>query len=64
MQPDENQWWVTGFNPEFANPNPEVMVSVASVDLSEHEDMYYAIKNADEDTDYYNDLQKKAFNIR
>lgn len=42
--PSEKQWWVTGFNPKFKNPDPEVMVSVGSIDFTGHEDLYNGIK--------------------
>ncbi len=55
--PIKEQWWVTGFNPKFTEANPDIMVSIASVDLSEHEKLYNAISNADEIDDYYGDLK-------
>lgn len=43
--PIEDQWWITGFNPTYMKPNPDIMVSVASIDLSCHEDLYFALCN-------------------
>lgn len=31
--PDEDQWWATGFNPEFTNPDPYDMTMICSVDF-------------------------------
>ena len=45
--PDEEQWWITGFNPKYKNPDPDVMVSVVTIDLSEHIDFYNAISDPD-----------------
>lgn len=47
--PVEKQWWITGFSGQkekFLKPDRDVMISVGSVDLSEHEDMYTALKKA------------------
>lgn len=32
--PDDNQWWITGFNPSFPDPNPNDMVIVGTIDFS------------------------------
>ena len=53
-----DQWWVTGFDPEYTNPDPNKMVSVASVDLSSHQDLYKAIINI-HNTEYFDDLHKE-----
>lgn len=42
--PTEEQWWITGFNPEFSNPNPQNMVMVCSIDF-ENEEFYNAFVN-------------------
>ena len=50
--PDKEQWWITGFSgyhKEFAHPDTNVMVSVGSVDLSGHEELYEGLKNAEND---------------
>ena len=57
--PKDDQWWITGFNPKYTEPNPDIMVSVASVDLSGYPDFYKALVQADENTDYHNDIQGK-----
>ena len=31
--PIEDQWWATGFNPEFTNPDPYDMTMICSVDF-------------------------------
>lgn len=45
--PREKQWWVTGFNPEFKEPDPEAMVSITSIDLSDekYEHIYNSIRD-------------------
>ena len=42
--PTEKQWWITGFNPEFTNPNPKNMAMVCSIDFLNN-DLYSAFKN-------------------
>lgn len=37
------------------DPNPDIMVSIALVDLSEHEDLFYAVNNS-QNRSLYNDL--------
>lgn len=43
--PTIEQWWITGFNANFKNPNPSVMVSVGSVDLSSKTSIYDGLKS-------------------
>ena len=43
--PNEEQWWITGFNPQFNHPDVKVMVSLGSIDFSGHEDMFNSLKN-------------------
>ena len=57
--PSIEQWWITGFNPEFTEPNPDIMASVASVDLSGNKKLFDAILNADEIDDYYHELKRE-----
>jgi hypothetical protein len=52
--PDENQWWITGFNPEFTEPDPNVMVTIGSVDFTGYQDMYNSLKLTAIDEDYNN----------
>lgn len=40
--PTEEQWWVTGFNPDYTNPNPDEMTMICSVDFTNYEEMYKA----------------------
>ena len=42
--PTTEQWWITGFNAHFKKPNPSVMVSVGSVDLSSKAPIYDGLK--------------------
>ena len=37
--PIEDQWWVTGFNPDYTNPNPDEMTMICSVDFTNYEEM-------------------------
>ena len=55
---NEEQWWITGFNPKYKNPDPDVMVSIVTIDLSEHTEFFEALKNTDEDTNYIHDIHK------
>ena len=47
--PEEEQWWITGFTgrtqKEFIDPEPDLMVLIGTVDLSERPDMYEGLKN-------------------
>ena len=50
--PDEEQWWITGWNPEYMRPNKYEMVMVGSIDFTGHEDMFDSLtdrtqKNSD-----------------
>ena len=42
--PDEEQWWITGFNPDFGNHKVDDMVSLGTIDFSGHEDMFTSLK--------------------
>ena len=42
--PIEDQWWVTGFNPEFTNPDPYDMTMICSVDF-ENKEIYEAFES-------------------
>ncbi|MDR1638430.1 MAG: DUF4474 domain-containing protein, partial [Clostridiales bacterium] len=42
--PKEDQWWITGFNPEFDNPSTADMVVLGSVDFSSRTDVYESMK--------------------
>jgi len=44
--PTEKQWWITGFNPNFTEPNPYDMVLLGSVNFTGHEDLYNSLKNS------------------
>lgn len=43
--PDENQWWITGFNTRFTEPNPDDMVVLGSIDFTGRESMYNDFRN-------------------
>lgn len=49
--PEVKQWWVTGFNPKYKDPNPNVMVAVGSIDFTGYEDIYNGLKSAKNDYD-------------
>lgn len=42
--PTTDQWWITGFNANLKSPDPSVMVSVGSVDLSSKTSIYDGLK--------------------
>lgn len=45
--PNDKQWWITGFNPEYVNKvDVKKLVSVGCVDFTGHEEMYNAMKSA------------------
>lgn len=44
-RPEKKQWWITGFNPKFKEPNPEEMVSIGTIDLSDDRSLYNAFSN-------------------
>ena len=39
---NEEQWRVTGFNPDFTKPDPYDMTMICSVDFTNYEEMYKA----------------------
>ena len=45
QEPYQEQWWITGFNPSFTSYDPEIMVTLGSVDFTGHEVMYEALKS-------------------
>ncbi len=44
-EPNEPQWWITGFNLDFDNPNVNDMISIGVIDFEDNRQMYYALKN-------------------
>ncbi len=44
--PVQKQWWITGFNTRFREPNPDVMVTLGSVDFAGREAMFNELKKA------------------
>lgn len=42
------QWWITGFNsrPEYANPDPEKLAVIGTVDFSQHKDLFFSLKDS------------------
>lgn len=53
--PNEEQWWITGFNPKFLNPDVTKMVSLGTIDFNGHEDMFESLKNKTETDKNKND---------
>jgi len=43
--PTKEQWWITGFNPYFTEPEPTQMVTISSVNFTNKPQMYYDFKN-------------------
>jgi len=41
---DDDQWWITGFNPNFPDPNPNDMVIIGTIDFSGRKNMYDLLK--------------------
>lgn len=44
-EPNEPQWWITGFNPDLDNPNVNDMISIGVIDFEDNTQMYDALKN-------------------
>lgn len=42
--PKDKQWWITGFNPEFDDPNEEDMVLIGKIDFSGYEELYRGLE--------------------
>ena len=55
--PDNPQWWITGFNPEYVGKvDVTKYVMIGTVDFSGNEEMYDRLKETGDDTilEYYN----------
>lgn len=50
--PYERQWWITGFCPNEESPIAENLVSLGSIDLSDHKGMYNALKTEVNDNNH------------
>ena len=44
--PNGEQWWITGFNPEFDSPKAREMVMLGSIDFSGREEMFEDFRDA------------------
>lgn len=42
--PEEKQWWITGFNPNMKDANPDPMATVGMVDFSERVELFDGLK--------------------
>ena len=43
-KPQNNQWWITGFNTNYPNVDVKKQVIIGSIDFSQHKDMYISLK--------------------
>lgn len=43
-RPNNNQWWITGFNTKFSNVDVKKQVMIGTVNFSSHKDMYNSLK--------------------
>ena len=43
--PTLEQWWITGFNPDFRNQNVEYMSTISSINFNSKKGMYNALKS-------------------
>ena len=43
--PEENQWWITGFNPKYQNMDASKLIATYTVDFTGREELYEAFKN-------------------
>ena len=46
--PKDNQWWITGFNPEYTDMMQENLIATFTVDFSGNIDMYNAFQKMNE----------------
>jgi hypothetical protein len=44
--PTEDQWWITGFNPDFTSPDAAKMAVLGTLDFSGREGMFSKLKDA------------------
>lgn len=53
-KPENNQWWITGFNPNYSDIDVEKQVLLGTIDFSEHKNMYTSLKeNINQDNQNY-----------
>ena len=50
-EPEEPQWWITGFNPDFDKPKAKDMILIGEIDFKEDMEMYEALEVAISDND-------------
>ena len=43
-KPQNNQWWITGFNPNYQDIDVTKQMIIGTIDLSQYPNMYYSIK--------------------
>lgn len=46
-EPTVEQWWITGFYPDFKEPRPSDMVVIGSVDFKEHVEIFEMLRFAE-----------------
>ena len=59
--PNEEQWWITGFNPDtVGQANVKKQVTISCINLSKFEDLYSSLKKTSypDDIDYNDELKK------
>jgi len=58
-RPVVKQWWVTGFNARFKNPNPNIMIAMATIDFAGRTQLYDDLKQEmEKDTQAAKNLRK------
>jgi hypothetical protein len=55
--PSENQWWITGFNPEYKDIAADELTATYTVDFSSKKGMYNAFIKLD---DYLRNKSKRS----
>ncbi|WP_408605718.1 VWA domain-containing protein [Anaerobium acetethylicum] len=43
--PEDTQWWITGFKPDFNQPKVEKMVTLGTIDFTDQEKLYSDLKS-------------------
>lgn len=43
--PESKQWWITGFNPDLMNPNPDDMAVIGSIDFTENRELFESLRD-------------------
>lgn len=51
--PNENNWWITGFNPNYQNMQASNLFVYGNINFSQHKDWYDAFKKTVEGNDMW-----------